>query len=118
LQYAHVNTPALYGLDATLDVLESFGWAEIHRHVRRLGDALGAAADREGLQLVTPRDRRAGIFVFRAPDGEAARIALAERNISVSARGAGVRVSPHFYNSRADVEACAQALAEVIRQAA
>jgi selenocysteine lyase/cysteine desulfurase len=114
LQYAHVNTPALYGLDSTLDLLERIGWDTIHARVRALGGQLIAQADRLGLDLVTPRDQHAGIFVFRAPDGEAARVQLAERNISVSARGEGVRVSPHFYNSTQDVEQCTTALAEVL----
>lgn len=114
LQYAHVNIPALYGLDATLDVFESIGWDTVHARVRALGDALVAASDRQGLDLITPRDRRAGIFVFRAADGEAARLRLAERNISVSARGDGLRVSPHFYNTTQEVEQCAAEMAQVL----
>ncbi|MBS0452657.1 MAG: aminotransferase class V-fold PLP-dependent enzyme [Proteobacteria bacterium] len=114
LQYAHVNTPALYGLDATLDLLEGIGWDTIFARVRALGDQLIAESNRLGLDLITPHDQRAGIFVFRAPNGEATRLRLAERNISVSARGEGVRVSPHFYNSTQDVQQCAAALAEVL----
>ena len=114
LQYAHVNTPALYGLDATLDLLEGIGWNTVFGRGRALGDQLVEQADRPGLPLATPREQRAGIFVFRAPDGEAARLRLAERGISVSARGEGVRVSPHFYNSTEDIERCASALAEVL----
>jgi cysteine desulfurase/selenocysteine lyase len=114
LQYAHVNTPALYGLDATLGVLESIGWESIYAQVRALGERLIDAADRQGLQLITPRAQRAGIVVFRASDGEAARLRLAERGISVSARGAGVRVSPHFYNTTDEVEHCATELARAI----
>lgn len=112
LQYAHANIPALYGLDATLDLLESFGWDAIHARVRALGEGLLAAADRHGLELVTPRAQRAGIFVIRAPDGEATRIRLAERGISVSARGAGVRISPHFYNTLEEVEHGVEQLAQ------
>ncbi|MGJ7506061.1 aminotransferase class V-fold PLP-dependent enzyme [Variovorax sp. GT1P44] len=117
LQYAHVNTPALYGLDATLDLFESIGWNTVHARVQALGDQLIAESDRLNLPLVTPRAQRAGIFVFRAPDGEAARLQLAARNISVSARGEGVRVSPHFYNSSEDIAQCATALAEVLARA-
>ncbi|VWX62926.1 Selenocysteine lyase/Cysteine desulfurase [Burkholderiales bacterium 8X] len=114
LQYAHVNIPALYGLDATLDLFEEIGWDAVYAQVRLLGDALVAASDRHGLDLITPRNRRAGIFVFRAPDGEAARLTLAKRNISVSARGEGLRVSPHFYNTTQEVERCAAEMAEVL----
>jgi selenocysteine lyase/cysteine desulfurase len=116
LQYAHVNVPAMYGLDATLDFLERIGWATIHRRVRELGTHLVAGAAERGLDLVTPPARRAAIFVLRCPDGEAARQRLAALNISVSARGAGVRVAPHFYNTTEEVDQCLAALAEVIIQ--
>lgn len=114
LQYAHVNIPAVYGLDATLDVLESFGWPAIFERVRTLGGHVLAAADRHGLALLTPRDARAGIYAFPAPDAEACRAALAARGISVSARGTNVRVAPHFYNSPEDVDRGIATLAEVL----
>lgn len=114
LQYAHVNSPALYGLDATLDLFESIGWDTVHGRVRTLGDQLIAEADRLGLNLVTPRHQRAGIHIFRVPDGEAVRLRLAEQGISISARGEGVRIAPHFYNSTQDVQQCAAALAQVL----
>ena len=113
LQYAHVNIPAMYGLDATLDFFEGIGWPRVHRRVRELGDHLVAEADRRGLPLVTPPSARAGIFIVRCRDGEAARLALSQRDISVSARGQGVRISPHFYNSTEDVDQCLAALCEL-----
>jgi selenocysteine lyase/cysteine desulfurase len=115
LQYAHVNIPALYGLDATLDMFESIGWDDVYTRVHDLGEALNAACERHELDLVTPRDQCAGIFVIRAPDGEAARLQLAARQISVSARGEGVRISPHFYNTTQEVEHAVAELARVIR---
>jgi selenocysteine lyase/cysteine desulfurase len=114
LQYAHVNMPALYGLDATLDFFERIGWANVHRRVRDLGGHLIESAARQGLDLVTPPAQHAAIFVLRCPDGEAARQRLAGQNISVSARGEGVRVSPHFYNSTEEIDQCLAALVRVV----
>jgi len=114
LQYAHVNMPAIYGLDATLDTLEAIGWDWIHARVAQLGGHLVDAADRLGLPLITPRSQHAGVWAVRAGDAEAARARLSERGISVSARGAGVRISPHFYNTEEDVRRGVQALAEVL----
>ena len=110
LQYAHVNMPAIYGLDATLDFFERIGWASVHRRVRDLGGHLVEGVVRRGLDLVTPPTQRAAIFVLRCPDGEAARQRLAAQNISVSARGEGVRVSPHFYNTTEEIDQCLAAL--------
>ena len=115
LQYAHVNMPAIYGLDATLDFFERMGWPAVHRRVRELGGHLIEGATRRGLELVTPPAQRAGIFVLRCPDGEAARQRLAAQNISVSARGEGVRVSPHFYNTTEEIDRCLAALALVVQ---
>jgi selenocysteine lyase/cysteine desulfurase len=116
LQYAHVNIPAMYGLDATLDFFEQVGWATVHRRVRELGVHLIGAAARHGLDLVTPAAQHAGIFVLRCPDGAAAQQRLAALNISVSARGQGVRVSPHFYNTIGEIDQCLSALAGLVVQ--
>jgi selenocysteine lyase/cysteine desulfurase len=112
LQYAHVNMPALYGLDATLDLFDRIGWAAIHARVAALGATLEAALLRHGLDPITPRGPQAGIRVVRVPDADAACARLAAQGISVSARGQGVRISPHFYNTESDVEQGALALAQ------
>ncbi len=114
LQYAHVNLPAIYGVDATLDFFERVGWPTVHGRVRELGDRVVDGAARHGLDLVTPATRRAGIFVIRCDDGETVRRRLADDGISVSVRGDGVRVSPHFYNTTDDVDRCLVALAELV----
>lgn len=113
LQYAHVNIPAMYGLDATLDFFEAIGWDLVFRRVAELGTHLIDGAARRGLDLITPRGMHAGIFVFRCAHGDEVRKQLANRRISVSARGHGVRVAPHFYNTREEVDQCLDALAEV-----
>jgi len=114
LQYAHVNIPAMYGLDAMLDFFERIGWDTVYRRVRELGRHLLESAPRRRLVLVTPVDAHAGIFVLRCANGEAAQRALAERGISVSARGYGLRVSPHFYNTADEVDRGLAAIAELI----
>ncbi len=113
LQYAHVNIPAIYGLDATLDFFERVGWSAVFARVAALGAHLIEGASRRGLDLVTPPHMRAGIFVLRCADGEDAKNQLARCRISVSARGAGVRVAPHVYNTAEEVDQCLDALAEL-----
>lgn len=113
LQYAHVNVPALYGLDATLDYFDRVGWIRVHGRVRELGAHLVAGAARRGLALATPPTARAGIFALPWLDPEAARAALAARGISVSARDRFVRISPHFYNTTDEIDRCLDALAEI-----
>ncbi len=51
-------------------------------------------------------------------DPDSVQRALAERGVSVSARGSMIRVSPHVYNDDADVAAAVEALAAVSRRPA
>lgn len=114
LQYAHVNIPAMYGLDATLDFFERIGWQTVYRRVRDLGGHLLESAAAHRLDVVTPAGARAGIFVVRCPNGEAMQRELAASGISVSARGAGLRLSPHFYNMPEEIDRCLAAIANLI----
>ena len=114
LQYAHVNIPAMYGLDATLDFFERIGWDAVYGRVRELGRHLLASAALRRLDLVTPADAHAGIFVVRCANDEAAQRTLAGRGVSVAARGYGLRVSPHFYNTADEIDRGLAAIAELI----
>lgn len=112
LQYAHVNIPAMYGLDATLDFFEGLGWPRIFDQVQALGTHLIAGARARGLDLMTPQDAHAGIFAFRCADAAALHERLAAKRISVSVRSGAIRVSPHFYNLPDEIDACLAAIAE------
>ena len=117
LQYAHVNMPALYGLDATLDLFDRIGWAaDPCPRGNALGATLEAALQQHGLDPITPPGPQAGIRVVRVPDADAACARLAAQGVSVSARGQGVRISPHFYNTESDVEQGALALAQSLER--
>ena len=106
LQYAHVNMPGVYGLAASLDFLEGVGWPLIHQRVRQLADHCNASARRLGFDVVTPAAACAGIQILRCAQADALQAALAAEGISVSARGNGVRISPHYYNTIAEIDHC------------
>ena len=61
------------------------------------------------LQVVTPAttSRHAGIVTFRNREVDAATLwqYLTERGVVCAARGGGIRLSPHFYNKKADLDA-------------
>jgi selenocysteine lyase/cysteine desulfurase len=111
LQASHVNYPGLQALSATLDYLETqVGWPRVFEcvamHTEHLLDALGQG----GLTVVTPRASRAGIVSFMAHDAEHVRNALSHDGIFVEARAGLVRVAPHFYNTREDIDTFVGAL--------
>lgn len=90
---------------AAMEEILGWGVEEIESYAGELTDE--AAAGAEGLGWhVAPRDRRARHIVGlrRAggiPEGLPAR--LKEANVHVSVRGSSIRVSPHVYNTSADV---------------
>lgn len=88
-----------------LTILEKVGVESALAHVRALQDTLIAWADDHGIELLSPRDpsRRGGQILLAHPTPEQAQQALAEQGIVVSARGKGIRVSPHLYNNDEDI---------------
>lgn len=120
-----VGGPNFFGmtaLAASLALFEDLGMPAIAAHNRSLGQLLvdGLRRRAPDVQLVTPRDpaRRAAIVTFtlgdQARDEELVR-RLDEQGIVVALRPRGVRVSPHFYNSAAEVERLLSALPAAAR---
>ncbi|MGM7669823.1 aminotransferase class V-fold PLP-dependent enzyme [Microbacterium sp. A93] len=108
--YADPNYPGLYVLDATLEFLGSVGWPVIHGRVdeltRRTADAIRAL----GIEPITPADAQAGIVSFRTEDSAAITAELLRAGVHVVEKLGLVRVSPHFYNTTAEVDRFAEAL--------
>ncbi len=108
--YADPNYPGLYVLDATLEYLDAVGWPAIHARVRDLTARVADAVVALGIEPVTPAEARAGIVAFRVSDPAAVTAELLRAGVHVVEKLGLVRVSPHFYNSEADVDRFASAL--------
>jgi selenocysteine lyase/cysteine desulfurase len=105
LQYAHVNYPGLYALDAALTLLgETIGWEIVHGRTRALMSRLAAGLSAHGIGLAAPDGARAAIASFKVPDAEALCRQLAEERIFVAARGGLLRTSPFFYNTEGEID--------------
>ncbi len=105
LQFAHVNYPGLYALEASLQLLgETIGWPTVHARTAALVQWLADELQAGGLELAAPKGARAGIASVLVPDSEGLRRSLAEQEMYVAAKGKYLRVSPFFYNSRRDIE--------------
>lgn len=105
MQFAHVNYPGLYALEASLELLgETIGWDAVYARTEKLVQWLADALRAGGLELAAPGGARAGIASIRVADSEELKKKLAEHGVQVASKGAYLRVSPFFYNSREDVE--------------
>jgi kynureninase len=92
-----------------LEIIGEVGVAPIRARQGELTDHVIARADEAGLAVRTPRDRAArGGVVNVAVGREAGKIchALLDRDVCTDFRADGLRVSPHFFNTEADIDRC------------
>mgnify|MGYP000983259622 CR=1 FL=1 len=113
---------ALSGFGAAADMFNSIGIDNIYRHVLALTDLADNGLRELGFEVVSPRvttDEKSGIFTFYHTKHDSAQIKqfLLERGISLSVRTVlerpMMRISPHVYNTREDIEQLLAALAEL-----
>jgi cysteine desulfurase/selenocysteine lyase len=115
-----LNTAGIHGLEAALGVLQSFPEDErctaLERRVAHLIEGLSRLP---GVRLDTPLDphRRAGIVTFRIPgrSPDAVLQGLRSAGIIAAKRGAGVRLSPHFYTPESQLDRTLEVLADLVR---
>lgn len=108
-----MNVMGIIGLGAAVDLLLEAGMRNIEARVLGLGDVIIREAEQGGFAVLTPREKeeRGGNVTFTGNfDPVKVRDRLREQNIMVNARGGGLRVSPHFYNTEAELMRFFQAL--------
>lgn len=111
------NMAAAVALAESLALLNETGidrvWSNIESLTARLCDGVA----RLGFAVRSPRadGQRSGIVILAREgfDAVAAAKALDARNIHVVPRRGGLRVSPHFYNTRDQIDAFLAALADI-----
>ncbi len=110
------NVPALYSCRAGYRIVAGIGAGRIRERSLALTGHLMAAAEAAGFALRTPRDpqRRGGTVSIWHEDAERLCRELLARDILCDYRPrAGIRLSPHFYNTEAECDRAVAALAEL-----
>jgi cysteine desulfurase / selenocysteine lyase len=95
------------GFVSSLELFHEVGPDLISAHTLRLAQRIvDWAADRDDVALVTPSDpaRRGGIVSVRPPDAARASERLTEAGVVHSLREGAIRLSPHFYNTREEID--------------
>ncbi len=106
--------PALYPAAAGLELLLEVGVSNIYRYVSELHDEMREGIQAMGGVVVTPPARaNHGAMLAVASSNEDAHVAALENEkVVTSSRDGNIRISPHFYNNRDDVERVLAALAK------
>jgi len=102
-----LNIPGIFALGAAVEMLLEVGIDQVFRRVLATTDRLSEGLRNRGFEIVTPlgREERSGILSF-VPTADSERLwsFMTERKVSVSIRGSAIRLSPHFYNNKSDID--------------
>jgi kynureninase len=99
-------------------IIREVGVEKIREKSKRQTRRLIEIADRHGWRVNSPRDaeRRGGTVSIDMPDSQQVSRELLAREILVDWRPkAGVRFSPHFYNTDAEIDAALAAVADILK---
>lgn len=104
-----------YALEANLKLLTELGVGNINKYLLGLGDFLCESLDEEKYELVSSRreNEKSPIICIRNRNGvEAMQLykRLQRQNIIVAPRGDRLRIAPHIYNTREEIEKLIAAL--------
>lgn len=106
------SVPNLYAVEAGLKLILEVGVQNIRKHVAGLNERLKKGVQEIGGKLMSPMDpeKHGAMITVASKDEYALVAALAERNIIASCRDGNLRISAHFYNNDADIDAVIEAL--------
>ncbi|MGH9826978.1 MAG: aminotransferase class V-fold PLP-dependent enzyme, partial [Blastocatellia bacterium] len=104
--------PNIYAAMAGVQLLEEIGLEKVANHVAELAKTLIQGAKAIGIETKTAADSVGPLVVLKCPNAETVVEALAKRDIVVSSRRDGLRVSFHVYNTAEDVKLVLDALAK------
>lgn len=112
------SIPALYSAIPGLEIIEAVGIAEIAAESQRRTQLMIDFATERGWTINTPleKDRRGGSVMIGVDDARAMVEHLSERKVFVDWRPvAGLRVSPHFFNTDEEIQEALDILATLIK---
>jgi selenocysteine lyase/cysteine desulfurase len=106
----------IFALGAAVDYLLKLGTQKIEQRVLALNRYLTGRLSEEGFSVLSPlrnEKSRSGETLVAVPRPKRIVAHLAQRNIAVTEKPQGIRISTHFFNNEADIERLIAALGEV-----
>jgi kynureninase len=117
LEHGTPPAPVFFIAQGGIDIISEVGPSAVRARQGELTDHLISRADEAGLEVRTPRDRaaRGGVVNVKVgPDAEKICYELLARDVCTDFRGDGLRISPHFFNTEADIDRCSEELRQIL----
>jgi selenocysteine lyase/cysteine desulfurase len=116
------NMLGVHALLASLELLEQIGIEHVFSRIAANTEAIIQQVDQRNFELLSPRapELRGGIITFRVPGCDTPRLQqdLMRRQVVCAERGGGIRFSPHFHNTKKQIEQAFETLQQARSQAA
>ncbi|MBS7653832.1 MAG: aminotransferase class V-fold PLP-dependent enzyme [Candidatus Bathyarchaeia archaeon] len=105
-EVVHMNDVSYIGAEESMRLILNFGIEHVERKIKEIDDHLIEGLLEIGYELQTPinEKERHAIINFKTKDLERTLNELTKNGIVVSRRMGGIRVSPHFYNTRDEID--------------
>jgi selenocysteine lyase/cysteine desulfurase len=112
LEAGSPDFPSVFALAGALRMFHSLGRENCMDRVLNLSRLLEQTLIEKGLPVVRvhPESARSGIIMLRTPHARDLVAELLKRNIVVSARGVGLRISVNIFNNEQDIDTLAREL--------
>ncbi len=117
-EIGHERAEAFFRLGNSLDIFHEIGMDKIEKRVKELYEYLYAQLRENNIETVFeyPEKNRSQIVIIKGePELQNQ---LAQKNIFVSHRGTGIRISLHFYNNKEDIDTLIAAIKAIELQMA
>ena len=105
--------PSIFALGASLQYLKAIGRERIEKRILELSAWTRKSLRAADFDVISSDERPSGITVFRLPQALRATRELLAQGIYVSARGPGLRVAPHFYNTFEEIDILVRKLKKI-----
>jgi len=98
--------PSIFALSGALDLINSIGIKQIHERVIYLNKLLQQKVETLGFSVVAHQsdENRSGILIIKTNNAKRIKDELTVKNIIISVRGEGIRVSVSYFNNEDDIE--------------
>jgi cysteine desulfurase/selenocysteine lyase len=101
----------IFALGAAVDFIHGIGMEAIATRVLELNMYLTSRLQDADVEILSPSDPyRSGETLCGVPEPARAAAFLRERNVIVTAKKDGLRISTHFFNNEEDIDRCVGAL--------
>ena len=117
LEHGTPPAPVFFIAQGGLDIISEVGVDRVRARQGVLTDHVIARSDEAGLVVRTPRaraDRGGVVNVQVGPEAERICHALLAQDICTDFRGDGIRISPHFFTTEDEIDACFDALGPIL----